>query len=77
MPQEYVLELVHTGICEKQGRVILRNEAGTGDNGMTALLEKFEEFCPDFFACHLFSRRIDIKTDQGSKFIINLNLPEP
>jgi hypothetical protein len=56
-PEKEVLELVHTGIGEKQGRVVLRNEIGAGDYGVTTLLEVCEEFCSYFFACHLFSRK--------------------
>jgi hypothetical protein len=47
-----VLELVHTRIGEKQGRIIVRNEAGTWNYGMPSLMEILEELCPDFSACH-------------------------
>jgi len=47
-----VLELVHPRIGEEKGRIIVWNEAGTGNDGMPALMEILEELCPDFSTCH-------------------------
>jgi hypothetical protein len=50
--EENILELVHPCIGEEQRRVIVGNEAGTGDDGMSPVLEILKKQCPDFFACH-------------------------
>jgi hypothetical protein len=50
--EKNILELVHPGIGKEKRRVIVRNKAGTWDNGMPAVMKILEKFCPDFFACH-------------------------
>jgi len=41
--KEAVLELVHAGIGEEKGRVVVGDEEGTGDHGVAAVLEKFQK----------------------------------
>jgi hypothetical protein len=50
--EKEILKLVHPRVGEEKGRIIVRNEAGTGNDGMPALMEIVEELCPDFSACH-------------------------
>jgi hypothetical protein len=50
--EENILELVHPGIGEEERRVIMGNNAGTRDDGMSTVMKKLEKFCPDFVTCH-------------------------
>ena len=50
--KKHVLELVHAGIDEKQGRILGRNQRRTFDDGMAAVFEEFEESSPDFVTVH-------------------------
>jgi len=51
-PKENVLELVHPGIDEQQGRVTGRHKRRALDDGMAAIFEKFEESPADFVTGH-------------------------
>ncbi|MCY1505640.1 hypothetical protein D9M68_398600 [compost metagenome] len=54
--EEAVLELVHAGVGEQQGRVVRRDQRAGGDAGMALLFEEAEEGFTDFCAFHrLFS----------------------
>jgi len=48
--EEAVLELVHAGVGEEQGRVVMGNQRRGGDHRMAALLEKTQETGAEFFA---------------------------
>ena len=54
--EEAVLELVHAGVGEQQGRVVVRNQRAGRDAGVPLLFEEAEEGFTDFCAFHgLFS----------------------
>ncbi len=52
--EEAVLELVHAGIGEQQGRVVVRDQRTGGDSGMSLLFEEAKEGFTDFCAFHRF-----------------------
>ncbi len=52
--QEAVLELVHAGVGEQQGRVVVRDQRTGGDSGMALLFEEAKEGFTDFCAFHRF-----------------------
>ncbi|MNF43853.1 hypothetical protein D3C84_249540 [compost metagenome] len=54
--EEAVLELVHAGVGEQQGRIVRRDQRTGGDTGVPLLFEEAEEGFTDFCAFHgLFS----------------------
>ncbi len=64
--EEHVLELVHPGVGEQQGRIVVRHER-TGSHDLVALgFKELEELLADFGAFHRFRplRRADFK-DRG------------
>ena len=52
--EEYVFELVHSGVGEHQRRVVLYYHRGGRDYGMALRFEKFQVLAPDFLGCHIF-----------------------
>src|SRR5690606_27566430 len=50
--QETILELIHPGVGEQQGRVVRRNQRTGRDTGMAFFFEKTEEGFTDFCAFH-------------------------
>ena len=52
--QEDVLELVHAGIGEHQGRVVLDHHRRGRHDGMALGCKEFEEFLSDFLGGHMF-----------------------
>jgi hypothetical protein len=63
--QKNILELVHSGICKKKGRVVCRKERRRMHDLMPVALKIFQEFLPDLAACHkvrILSHRLLEKT---------------
>ena len=54
LAEEAVLELVHAGVGEQQGRVIARDQGAGGNASMSLLFEEAEEGFTDFCAFHRF-----------------------
>ena len=52
LAEEDVLELVHPGVGEQQGRVVARNERGAGHRTVTGRFEEVEEPTADFTRTH-------------------------
>ena len=50
LTEEAVLKLVHPGVGKKQGRVVVRNQGGGADDGMSVLFEVVEESFTNFVA---------------------------
>src|SRR5215217_292687 len=48
LAEEHVLELVHSGVREQQGRVVARHERRAGHDLMAVLLEVLEERAANF-----------------------------
>ena len=48
--EEYLLELHHAGVDEEQARVVVRDERGARDDGVSALPEEVEEALADLVA---------------------------
>ena len=53
-PEEAVLELIHAGIGEQQGRIVRGNQRTGGHTGVALLFEEAEEGFTDFCAFHRF-----------------------
>ena len=51
--QEYILELVHAGIGEHEGRIVLHYHRSRGDYGVPLGGEIIQESLPDFFGSHI------------------------
>src|SRR5690606_32859140 len=54
--EEAVLELIHAGVGEQQGRVVRRNQRTGGHTGVPLLFEEAQEGFTDFCAFHRFIR---------------------
>ena len=52
LAQEGVLELVHAGVGEQQGRVLVRHERRARHDGVTVLLEVLQETTANFCGAH-------------------------
>ncbi len=50
--EKHVLELIHTGIDEKQRRVLSRNQRGALDDSVAAFRKELEESPADFITVH-------------------------
>ena len=50
--QKYILELVHTRINEEKGRVVERNNRGTGYEFVVLVSEEFDEGASKLFGIH-------------------------
>ena len=50
--EEDILELIHAGVREEKGGVVVRNDGGALDNSVPAFFEEFQEACPYFGGVH-------------------------
>ena len=55
--EEDIFELVHAGVDQQQGRVIVRHQAAAGDDGMAALVEIIKPILANLVGRKLFHRR--------------------
>ena len=52
LPQENIFELVHSGVREKQRRVVLRNQRRGGNHTMAPVFKEFQKFCANLVRFH-------------------------
>src|SRR5262249_7520374 len=59
-PEEDVLELIHAGIGEQQGRIVRGHERGASDHAVAARGEEVEKALSNFVTCHRGPYRVEL-----------------
>ena len=71
--QEHILELVHSGIGEKQGRIVHRDQRRTAHDAVPVAFEELQECLSDFVAGHRGCVVIRLALGSGRANLLSLS----